>query len=287
MNETVTTGPSNLVTSDVPLLSEYPLTDSSSSLQQIHETFQTRAHRHLDYIARHFNILDRLFSKANNSSEIHRLQVGANIDGVFSNLTAKPDNNQEGIDGDKPPTYNEAAADAVPPYYGIDENGIGIIYNEICIDGLPVGNIINFLWNLIISFSFQFVGFLLTYILHTSHAARQGSKFGLGITFLSYGYSMIPNDVTSKIGKDNHLNRLELDDPNTFDDTHAFSNSAYQDDFHSDLSHGTIEERGSISILSIFISILGTFILLKSVYDYIRVKRLEKIYLDNQEVRDV
>lgn len=35
--------------------------------------------------------------------------------------------------------------------------------------------------------SFQFVGFLLTTLLSTSHAAKNGSRAGLGITLIQYG----------------------------------------------------------------------------------------------------
>lgn len=36
--------------------------------------------------------------------------------------------------------------------------------------------------------SFQFVGFLLTYLLHTTHAAKFGSRAGLGVTLIQYGF---------------------------------------------------------------------------------------------------
>ncbi len=36
--------------------------------------------------------------------------------------------------------------------------------------------------------TFQFVGFLLTYLLHTTHAARCGSRAGLGVTLIQYGF---------------------------------------------------------------------------------------------------
>jgi hypothetical protein len=39
--------------------------------------------------------------------------------------------------------------------------------------------------------SFQFVGFLLTYLLHTTHAARLGSRAGLGITLIQYGFALL------------------------------------------------------------------------------------------------
>jgi len=38
-----------------------------------------------------------------------------------------------------------------------------------------------------ISFFFQFIGFLVTYLLHTTHAARYGSRAGLGLTLIQYG----------------------------------------------------------------------------------------------------
>ncbi|AAS54427.2 AGL063Cp [Eremothecium gossypii ATCC 10895] len=243
------------------------------------EAFKTKLRRHLDVVARHFNILDRLFKRQPGAEA--GVQFGAHADGVFSNLTAKPDRGHEAVDGDKPPTYDEAAADVVPPYYGIDDEGVALYYNEICIDGLPVGNAVNFLWNLIISASFQFVGFLLTYILHTSHAARQGSRFGLGLTFAGYGYSMIPSDVTSKVGKDRDIARVELDDPNEFEDSHLYSPLAQpaQDRFESQLSHGLMEKRRSIPALAIVLEILGLAIMCKSVYDYIVVKRMERRFL--------
>lgn len=43
---------------------------------------------------------------------------------------------------------------------------------------------------MIVSASFQFVGFLLTYVLHTTHSAKYGSRVGLGITLLQFGFSL-------------------------------------------------------------------------------------------------
>lgn len=36
--------------------------------------------------------------------------------------------------------------------------------------------------------SFQFIGFLLTFLLHSTHAAKLGSRAGLGITLIHYGF---------------------------------------------------------------------------------------------------
>lgn len=43
---------------------------------------------------------------------------------------------------------------------------------------------------MIVSFSFQFVGFLLTYVLHTTHAAKYGSRVGLGFTLIQFGFNL-------------------------------------------------------------------------------------------------
>lgn len=65
-------------------------------------------------------------------------------------------------------------------------------------DNLPTGSIFVFGANLFTSFFFQFIGFLLTYLLATSHSARYGSRAGLGLTLIQYGfYSRMPDEAGS------------------------------------------------------------------------------------------
>lgn len=244
------------------------------------QQFRERAARQIDNIGRHFNILDRVFRRRpDGESALHG--IASSIDGVFSNLTAKPDNNEDETNArnETLPSYDEAAADIVPSYYGMDLSNSDMYVDEICIEGLPVGNAANLFWNIIVSTSFQFVGFLITYILHTSHAAKQGSRFGLGLTFIGYAYSMIPNNVTSKIGKYKAIDRYHLSDPNSFDDLDIDSDSVTQDEFESSLNHGFEEEKQNLPTLAIFIGLLGAFITIKSFVDYIKVKRMERKYM--------
>lgn len=93
---------------------------------------------------------------------------------------------------DAPPSYAAAQADAVPPYWEttIHAPSAATTAGEVIIDGLPTGSLFSFLWNMLVSISFQFVGFLLTYLLHTTHAAKLGSRAGLGITLIQYGFAM-------------------------------------------------------------------------------------------------
>ena len=55
------------------------------------------------------------------------------------------------------------------------------------VDDLPTGSVLIFAFNLFTSFFFQFLGFVITYFLSTTHAARYGSRAGLGLTFIQYG----------------------------------------------------------------------------------------------------
>jgi hypothetical protein len=93
---------------------------------------------------------------------------------------------------DAPPSYASAQADAVPPYWETTVHApfSPDAFGEMIVDSLPTGSVFSFLWNMLVSVSFQFVGFLLTYLLHTTHAARLGSRAGLGITLIQYGFAL-------------------------------------------------------------------------------------------------
>ncbi|KAI9816938.1 MAG: hypothetical protein M1826_001710 [Phylliscum demangeonii] len=109
-------------------------------------------------------------------------------DGVFANLSAKPvpgEKNEE-----QPPSYEQAAADATPPYWETTIFAPGVGSDEVFIDGLPVGSVFSFVWNGLIAMTFHFVGFLLTYLLHTTHAAKNGSLAGLGVLLVQWGFAL-------------------------------------------------------------------------------------------------
>jgi hypothetical protein len=85
--------------------------------------------------------------------------------------------------------------------------------DPILVDDLPAGSIFIFSANLFTSFFFQFVGFLLTYLLHTSHAAKYGSRAGLGLTLIQYGfYSRVDHGGGEGDGEEQGVGWL-VDDP--------------------------------------------------------------------------
>ncbi|KAL1405755.1 hypothetical protein Q8F55_007428 [Vanrija albida] len=152
--------------------------------------------------------------------------LGGGQSGVFANLSARPENRtvRQGEDGpefanedemkDAPPSYQAALRDAVPPYWDTTvvlpsaSSPFGPLHSsvngdEILIDGMPGGNFFGFLWNLVVSGAFQFVGFLLTYVLHTTHAAKYGSRAGLGVTLVKFGFQL--RDQAIELQKTGHF----------------------------------------------------------------------------------
>jgi len=205
-------------------------------------------------------------------------------DGVFTNLSAKPSGREE-LD-EKPPTYEQAAADAAPPYWETTILAPGMLSDEVYVDGLPVGSVFSFVWNGIISMSFQIVGFLLTYLLHTTHAAKNGSRAGLGITLVQYGFSM------------KGASSLRAQDPAGGGPPEAFAGvpvdaNAFEFDASKEVGAATSGfEQGAVGGIggipttdwfAYILMIVGWFILIRSVSDFLRARRHEQLVLQSPE----
>jgi hypothetical protein len=203
-------------------------------------------------------------------------------DGVFANLSAKPSRGDEA--DEKPPSYEQAAADATPPYWETTILAPGMLSDEVYVDGLPVGSVFSFVWNAMISMSFQIVGFLLTYLLHTTHAAKNGSRAGLGITLVQYGFSMksasslrdpagLPPDTAGQFaGAPTDPNAHDFDPTKEGGDGTGFDQG--------------VAGLGGISTTDWFAYILmvvGWFILIRSVSDFLRARRHEQLVLQSPD----
>lgn len=203
--------------------------------------------------------------------------IGHGTDGVFRNLMAKPE--RDTTDNEvNPPTYLQASEDSVPQYW--ESSVISPMYeDEVFVQGLPVGNIANFIWNALVSIAFQFVGFVLCYLLHTSHAAKHGSRLGLGITFILQGYQMVPTHFT-------HATRLPakiiVDRPNDIvvDKSMEITGSPFTysavDSFSPFSDTSLLSETVKTPIFAYSLIAFGIFLIFKSLIDYYRVKQLEK-----------
>ncbi|RFU24576.1 hypothetical protein B7463_g11762, partial [Scytalidium lignicola] len=210
---------------------------------------------------------------------------GAGSDGVFANMSAKPDVGEKLEE--HPPTYEQAAADAAPPYWEttILAPGLGGP-DEVYVDGLPVGSVFSFVWNGMISMSFTFVGFLLTYLLHTTHAAKNGSRAGLGITLIQYGFYMkgTPVDGSNPTipGNGQDPEYTQPPDPNSHDFDRNQVNQAVA------AASGTSSGGGFMDIASsewiaYILMIVGWFILIRAVSDFLKARRHEQLVLQSPE----
>ncbi|MCJ1381513.1 hypothetical protein MMC17_004624 [Xylographa soralifera] len=206
-------------------------------------------------------------------------------DGVFANLDAKPERGEK--TEDQPPSYEQAAADATPPYWETTILTPGMVSDEVYVDGLPVGSLFSFVWNGIISMSFQLVGFLLTYLLHTTHAAKNGSRAGLGITLVNYGFVMKSSASSRRGNADQQYGQPP--DPNSHDfDPSAVSDSAaaaVASMANSQSTQGAAAGRAVFASewIAYTLMIVGWFILIKSVTDFIKARRHEQLVLQSPD----
>lgn len=128
--------------------------------------------------------------------------------------------------------------------------------------------------------SFQLVGFLLTYLLHTTHAAKNGSRAGLGLTLVQYGFYMKGGSEprgSDDTGSDQYTTPP---DPNS----HNFDPSAVADN-----GGGGGTDGGGVSAIttgewiSYILMIVGWFILIRAISDFLRARRHEQLVLQSPD----
>ncbi|KAF8591427.1 hypothetical protein K439DRAFT_1656642 [Ramaria rubella] len=239
--------------------------------------------------------------------------VGGGIenDGVFANINAKPGRGRvvedsesgvhvvpEEVQKESPPSYASAQADAVPPYWETTIHAPATLGSagEMMVDGLPTGSFFSFLWNLLVSMSFQFVGFLLTFLLHSTHAAKLGSRAGLGITLIHYGFYLRTRVNSYGGGEDfpsgNSEGSTWWPSSTLPDSPRPTFSTALEAEGYYNKSPATLNEtlspipsfpvlkpalsEGTAEWISFLLMTIGWFILLTSTLSFWRVKRWER-----------
>ncbi|KAL9103317.1 MAG: hypothetical protein Q9163_001623 [Psora crenata] len=211
-------------------------------------------------------------------------------DGVFANLNAKPESGEKLEE--QPPSYEAAAADATPPYWETTILAPGHLASsdEVYVDGLPVGSVFSFVWNAMISMSFQLVGFLLTYLLHTTHAAKNGSRAGLGITLVQYGFYMRagahkssptppPDGSNPVFAPPADPNTHDFDPSSTADSPAAAAAAAMT----QSAQNAPASSSGNTDWLAYALMIVGWFILIRAVSDFFKARKHEQLVLQSPD----
>jgi hypothetical protein len=133
-----------------------------------------------------------------------------------------------------------------------------------------------------ISMSFQLVGFLLTYLLHTTHAAKNGSRAGLGITLVQFGFGFRSAGLSPGNGSNDTpgsgFDGGVPNDPNA----HDFDPDTVASPSAGEMTPAASAVSGS-DWIAYGLMIVGWFILIKSVSDFIRARRHEQLVLQSPD----
>lgn len=191
--------------------------------------------------------------------------------GVFGNLVANGDDEGPAEDdgevarNEKPPSYEEAAADATPSYW---ETTIMASdwSDEVLVGDMPVGGPMHFAWNMLVSSTFTFIGFVVSYLFHTTHAARGGSLAGLGCSLIQASYSF---DISAK-APSAPPDEFIPDDPNDFNGG-SMSGSMHHPDMNGGgPEYGSGQECNSQStVVSNIMFIIGWVLIARGLYAYL------------------
>jgi len=133
-----------------------------------------------------------------------------------------------------------------------------------------------------ISASFQLVGFLLTYLLHTTHAAKHGSKAGLGITLIQYGFGMRSAAVRAGAGASNPADFVPPPaDPNShdFDPDALVAGAAVT--AAADAAAAATQGMLAADWLAYALMIAGWFILVRALGEFFKARRHEQLVLQS------
>jgi hypothetical protein len=133
-----------------------------------------------------------------------------------------------------------------------------------------------------ISMSFQLVCFLLTYLLHTTHAAKNGSRAGLGITLVQYGFYMKGSGVSSPPSNGQDPTYAQPPDPNSHNFDPNQVNTAAQG-MDSTGSSGSWSSVANTEWLAYILMVVGWFILIRAVSDFLKARRHEQLVLQSPE----
>lgn len=124
-----------------------------------------------------------------------------------------------------------------------------------------------------ISTSFQLVGFLLTYLLHSTHAAKNGSRAGLGITLIQYGF---------------YMRGASEGEPPTMNGPDGYAAPPDPNSHNFDAGDVTDGGKGGSGIsggewMAYILMVVGWFILIKSVAEFLKARRHEQLVLQSPD----
>ncbi|OMJ28085.1 Metal homeostatis protein BSD2 [Smittium culicis] len=136
----------------------------------------------------------KLSHQTPNNSTYKSTLNGMKNDGVFKNLSVKPESTSLNDQSPPLPTYDDIfGSNTSNPFFNSESTMecIDDSSNSLNVDGMPVGSALHFILNFVIALVFHIIGFLLTYFLHSTHASLSGSLAGFGTAMINFGVYII------------------------------------------------------------------------------------------------
>lgn len=237
-------------------------------------------------------------SASQEASNSRVVEVNDEQDGVFGNLLAKEESNNDNYieeppsgsptdpfttfdddisPPDQPPSYEEASADATPSYWETTILTTGWD-DEVVVGDMPVGSIMAFAWSILVSAAFSYIGFFLTYFFHMSHASRSGSLVGLGLTLMHSSFDLVPAET---VAPSSEPVQYAPSNPNNFEDGAPIGILVHPTE-QSVHSHDSSPSKHS-KLTSNLVFFLGLIIFIKGILEYIVACRLRAAILSRMQ----
>ncbi|KAF9313796.1 hypothetical protein BG003_004818 [Podila horticola] len=180
------------------------------------------------------------------------------MDGVFANLSAKPEVESQKDNEQRPPTYESAVQDVTPPYYEMTLLSPSVFGDEILVHGMPVGNFFQFLWN---------------------------AAVGLGVTLINFGIqmrgglgAMLGYDTTEPgTGHAGEVTKPGEGGSSYLDDTGYVGDSDRYDDGNSVQDVDWLQSDIESHWVSLLLMIVGWLVIIKALAEYAYAKRTELV----------
>ncbi|OMJ14032.1 Metal homeostatis protein BSD2 [Smittium culicis] len=136
----------------------------------------------------------KIFHQTPNNSSYKSTLNGMKNDGVFKNLSVKPESTSLNNQSPPLPAYDDIFGSQTSNPFFNSESTMECVddsSNSLNVDGMPVGTVLHFVLNFVIALVFHIIGFLLTYFLHSTHASLSGSLAGFGTAMINFGVYII------------------------------------------------------------------------------------------------
>ncbi|KAF9968466.1 hypothetical protein BGZ70_003601 [Mortierella alpina] len=185
---------------------------------------------------------------SSSATTARRLPFSSTADGVFANISAKPEVQSQKNSEVQPPAYDSAIQDVTPPYFEMTVVSPRAFGDDVLVDGLP-----------------------------------NGSMVGLGITLLNFGIRMRGGFDFSSLDSQDTGEVTQVEGPPLVDDTGYISGEGMDQRLPTYGSEADsaqmdwLQTEAESQWVSLLLMVVGWMIIIKALAAYVVAKKTEKI----------